>query len=124
MRISDWSSDVCSSDLAFGPVELDLAVVAVPAHRKMAVARERAIFDAVGDEFVDRERQRLRRFVVELDLGTGDGGEPFGRYARQFEFAADGAAELDAADRAAYEPLLRVGQRAPTAGDTVLQTLE
>src|SRR3546814_16511449 len=52
-------------EAAFGPVELDLAVVAVPAHRKMAVARERAIFDAVGDEFVDRERQRLRRFVAE-----------------------------------------------------------
>src|SRR3546814_11119500 len=116
MRISDWSSDVCSSDLAFGPVELDLAVVAVPAHRKMAVARERAIFDAVGDEFVDRERQRLRRFVVELDLGTGDGGEPFGRYARQFEFAADDAAALDAADRAADEHLLRVGTRAHTIG--------
>src|SRR3546814_6143852 len=40
-------------EAAFGPVELDLAVVAVPPHRKMAVARERATFDAVGDEFVD-----------------------------------------------------------------------
>src|SRR3546814_16670587 len=84
-------------EAAFCPVELDLAVVAVPAHRKMAVARERAIFDAVGDEFVDRERQRLCRFVVELDLGTGDGGEPLGRYARHFEFAAADAAELDPA---------------------------
>src|SRR3546814_12250270 len=86
----------------------------------MAVARERAIFDAVGDEFVDRERQRLRRFVVELDLGTGDGGEPLGRYARQFEFAADDAAELDAADRPADRPLIRVGTRGHTAAVTGL----
>src|SRR5690606_23543616 len=50
---------------AFGPVERDLAPVAAPADRELALAGERAIFDAVGDEFVDRERDRLRAFVFE-----------------------------------------------------------
>src|SRR3546814_8860767 len=47
-----------------------------------------------------------------------------GRYARQFEFAADDAAEFDAADRAGDEHLLRVGQRAHTAVEADLEILE
>src|SRR3546814_7043895 len=60
MRISDWSSDVCSSDL----VEIvDILVADGDAHREFGVARCEAverIMDQFGDDRRHRHEQRDR----------------------------------------------------------------
>src|SRR3546814_15351667 len=58
MRISDWSSDVCSSDLiAHQPPDLDMIVGQLAPHRKQQA----------GDQ-IDDLRARLRRHCVAFGL--------------------------------------------------------
>src|SRR3546814_16746712 len=45
MRISDWSSDVCSSDLPIGVVDLDEAFVAQHQRGLAAGAERQRVFD-------------------------------------------------------------------------------
>src|SRR3546814_19914258 len=59
MRISDWSSDVCSSDLVEAPVVTDLAI-ARDGHRALYVIRH-------ADLATNAKRSRLHR----VDLATG-----------------------------------------------------
>src|SRR3546814_11072452 len=73
MRISDWSSDVCSSDLGIGVAEVALqfrpAFVAGTVHRDVAHALEEAV-DARGialarsDMTLDRLARRLPVFRI------------------------------------------------------------
>src|SRR3546814_7832890 len=72
MRISDWSSDVCSSDLAGGVAMGDLAVIddghgLESAVRMRADAARRAVLrrEAVGARIVE-EQERADRFRVAL----------------------------------------------------------
>src|SRR3546814_33129 len=75
MRISDWSSDVCSSDLL--PVD-----VARQRHRVRIVAeRERAILDT--DLFYRREEQLLKRDPGLSDLDFANLGPPVGTHDQQ-----------------------------------------
>src|SRR3546814_506834 len=70
MRISDWSSDVCSSDLY------------------------RDDLDAFFGEFVCRSGKGGKLVVAERTPGTAveqDHPEPTGQVARQMDFAATGA---------------------------------
>src|SRR3546814_5614363 len=86
MRISDWSSDVCSSDLG-DVVEEDgeqiLPVdVARQRHRVRIVAeRERAILDT--DLFYRREEQLLKRDPGLSDLDFANLGPPVGTHDQQ-----------------------------------------
>src|SRR3546814_8093545 len=54
MRISDWSSDVCSSDLNRGDVEL---VAAKSIRRHVGVAKQQ-VGPGVGQYFHDRSEER------------------------------------------------------------------
>src|SRR3546814_8813359 len=56
MRISDWSSDVCSSDLRFGLGAFDEARVAEPSGKRVALLFRRG--DPLGEP---------RAFGVEID---------------------------------------------------------
>src|SRR3546814_2689539 len=67
MRISDWSSDVCSSDLVIGPRVAGL-------HREMAAV-------VAGDADLRRgaeQRARLARVAIVLPEMDAVGAEPFG----------------------------------------------
>src|SRR3546814_20451524 len=65
MRISDWSSDVCPSDLSF-------------------------LRDRMVEDILDRLDSVKRQFSVALDLGTADGSLAAGLRARGMKvFAAD-----------------------------------
>src|SRR3546814_15166451 len=68
MRISDWSSDVCSSDLADGVDLLRLADVKPP-----TVARNMDIeADAIGGIHVDGRRLECRGDDIALLVGDAD----------------------------------------------------
>src|SRR3546814_17291145 len=71
MRISDWSSDVCSSDLATGALESDLGAVAEP----RLVAGQ-----LPGIETGQRQLQLLGQLqqtrLVLLEVDTGQGSNP------------------------------------------------
>src|SRR3546814_7643393 len=86
MRISDWSSDVCSSDLGFGEVEhvvdqaeqVAAAVVDVP--HVLAVARvaqrpQRLLLQQLGesDDGIERRAQLVTHHRQELRLGLAGG---------------------------------------------------
>src|SRR3546814_20973593 len=68
MRISDWSSDVCSSDLlrAGGGERRDPAALARPleTEARSASARHPARFGERGDGIVGEQRKDLRLFVA------------------------------------------------------------
>src|SRR3546814_10963718 len=55
MRISDWSSDVCSSDLASATVDVEVEVLVLD-----------RLVDAVGADGVDRGVQLLAQVIVVL----------------------------------------------------------
>src|SRR3546814_2592729 len=61
MRISDWSSDVCSSDLAFD--DLDVA---------------RAELEALGEQAAGQKKERARR-----ESGTARGRSEEGRVGQE-----------------------------------------
>src|SRR3546814_10508591 len=64
MRISDWSSDVCSSDLVFDAID----------HEALRVAAQRAEH-AHGDN--DRHHELHDRHAQVADAGVHAGGEAF-----------------------------------------------
>src|SRR3546814_18130504 len=74
MRISDWSSDVCSSDLAVDRIDLDVAALAVD-HVAVGIDKEAAVAGVVdlraADARLDREaavagdREIERRFGLD-----------------------------------------------------------
>src|SRR3546814_19168824 len=65
MRISDWSSDVCSSDLASGRNTFQIYTEAMD-----ALARDRALMAGALRKALDRGEFRLL-FQPKLDLATG-----------------------------------------------------
>src|SRR3546814_4442731 len=68
MRISDWSSDVCSSDL----VIIDLA------DRRRAVVPRLVAEMRVGRRRIDFDAEALKRFILVgeiFELGRADEGE-------------------------------------------------
>src|SRR3546814_17558116 len=73
MRISDWSSDVCSSDLDRGPeLGMRLAEVAGIAERGIGQAGiERSV--AIGAELLARRLHPRRPFVFGVAGGAGAG---------------------------------------------------
>src|SRR3546814_2483012 len=79
MRISDWSSDVCSSDLVAGAGE----------------------DDDVGRVFLDRDLHRQREIIGRENLVVEGVIPDFGRIAR--EAAPDMAAPVDHRDRGPAE---------------------
>src|SRR3546814_10321603 len=62
MRISDWSSDVCSSDLTVALAQVDRVALAVGQHLDLDVAR------------VLEELLHVHHVVAERGLGFGLGG--------------------------------------------------
>src|SRR3546814_6145427 len=74
MRISDWSSDVCSSDLLGVDVADEERGVGVAVHAieedrdvevdDVAVGQRSVVGDAVADDLVDGCAQRLREAAV------------------------------------------------------------
>src|SRR3546814_9881728 len=73
MRISDWSSDVCSSDLAQGPERLDHG-----AQPRLVIAeREIGAADRAREQHVADQRQ-LRGRVMEDDVAGGVAGRVIG----------------------------------------------
>src|SRR3546814_4100186 len=76
MRISDWSSDVCSSDLCRGPTEAEreivrqgvqLCAIALDHERRMRVHRQRAFTDALT---ALPNRAAFNAALGALDCGT------------------------------------------------------
>src|SRR3546814_1091891 len=65
MRISDWSSDVCSSDL---PEHHLQCLVGHPPRRGIDDHEARAAIGKGGEETVEQR-------VADIDAGIGDGGE-------------------------------------------------
>src|SRR3546814_6689368 len=90
MRISDWSSDVCSSDLSLGflePLEstsLYLAQAAITQLIELFPADGRSI-DADRDEFnrvIDLEHDRIRDFLIIHYHATTRNDSDFWNYVR------------------------------------------
>src|SRR3546814_19414532 len=83
MRISDWSSDVCSSDLALrflDPAHLDLgSIVLAPGIMAEGTAGQRpgaqtpAIEDPIGGNtrMLEQIGVVMKQFVTEIGLGDG-----------------------------------------------------
>src|SRR3546814_1199824 len=71
MRISDWSSDVCSSDLGTGKFEAGAAECLL--HQRRTVDR----ISVIAAEFVigTEHRQRLAQYYVADEAGAGAVGE-------------------------------------------------
>src|SRR3546814_9729910 len=62
MRISDWSSDVCSSDLSLPKAEIDIADVASSENAGGSVCRERLVVHSpVQADEIEGVAQRLQR---------------------------------------------------------------
>src|SRR3546814_3100787 len=71
MRISDWSSDVCSSDLGEAGVEL----LGIGAHRRVAVDAARGLHGKAQVFQHQRRREAATVIAISGSLGTdaGDG---------------------------------------------------
>src|SRR3546814_4721458 len=88
MRISDWSSDVCSSDL-FAIIERDRGMsFAIPAHDRIACGRNAGLAGKNADADLERtvadlqyahadaQVRRIRHFAPIIDFEAGDDGLP------------------------------------------------
>src|SRR3546814_19154557 len=79
MRISDWSSDVCSSDLVAHRVEIgqDRGAITAARHRRFEPARQRfdrdkAIVERKAADIVDPDRKSVvsgKSVSVRVDIG-------------------------------------------------------
>src|SRR3546814_3509828 len=66
MRISDWSSDVCSSDL-FSPHQMERSILDRPVQVDPALlGRERTIFGGIGAQFVEHESHVQRHLRLKF----------------------------------------------------------
>src|SRR3546814_2399391 len=113
MRISDWSSDVCSSDLRIGTARDEIAsqagddaeraaVVAALRNLQIAVVPRRELEPAFGDEVeesVGRHRRRVMDRADHLFILMRAGDREHTREARtdRFGFLAHAAGDDDAA---------------------------
>src|SRR3546814_4461433 len=86
MRISDWSSDVCSSDLA--PRLDDGEIGGQPRLENIALAAEDFFLFAFGD---DRADARAR---IEADDARAAGAQPLGERALRIEFELEKAGQI------------------------------
>src|SRR3546814_9338101 len=77
MRISDWSSDVCSSDLGRAEVESDAVLLVDPADETADFASHDALHgNGVGRDDMDLElprAERCRDFEPDEDCADDDG---------------------------------------------------
>src|SRR3546814_16262715 len=73
MRISDWSSDVCSSDLQLLLRERPLAAVALQQHARLGDVEGVVLLEAPG---VEAGRQVVGEEVVAGEVEVDDAGEP------------------------------------------------
>src|SRR3546814_8036541 len=118
MRISDWSSDVCSSDLADATEELDVGAVELagpltdPEHVGRAVVPLAGEGVLAGERFLVAEDQRLvaREEVDLVEVGLGLGVDPAGPHEPQRPLDVVGQA-LVALALAARRPELLVPLR-------------
>src|SRR3546814_1139022 len=107
MRISDWSSDVCSSDL--GPVEYQAPTLGIHAHGVAAaeLATEDLLCQRILQLLLDRALERTRA----VDRVEADVAEQVERLVRHLDAdAALGqapfqAAHLDARDQIGRAPV-------------------
>src|SRR3546814_5810091 len=95
MRISDWSSDVCSSDLGLPPIAG--RVRGLPDQQFARLAIGHVVIIGIDDaEFDQRERPSAAlELVLMLEImlvGTKNGGRParFGRPVKLHELAGHG----------------------------------
>src|SRR3546814_2618437 len=103
MRISDWSSDVCSSDLSngnggnalFGPCKVEQAITSItyvggPAYVEPAAgSAERPIFERIRRELMKGQRQKFRLDGRELGVGARDGEQRAVLHADAEQLVAD-----------------------------------
>src|SRR3546814_14957893 len=99
MRISDWSSDVCSSDLSngnggnalFGPCKVEQAITSItyvggPAYVEPAAgSAERPIFARIRRELMTGQRQTFPLDGREIGLGSVGGGGKSGVTGRRLQ---------------------------------------
>src|SRR3546814_16165400 len=90
MRISDWSSDVCSSDLFSHPDDFD-----------------KAIFEGVAAGYFDEERLLAEAKALEEQLARRSRDNPLSKAWDNYHqsLACDDAAVIDAIHRCAMESL-------------------
>src|SRR3546814_9716635 len=97
MRISDWSSDVCSSDLAH-TVDGDVVAGRIAAQVNAVAIAAAAFASAEGDARNGAERVAQREQVLLADrLGGNDGDR-----LRRVEDRGGGLRRLDAVDLRAF----------------------
>src|SRR3546814_16937441 len=76
MRISDWSSDVCSSDLAISEAETRYLCDAVNAYFKRKISPADVVWTYSGvrplyDDAAESAAAATRDYVLQLDHGAG-----------------------------------------------------
>src|SRR3546814_16018030 len=103
MRISDWSSDVCSSDLAH-TVDGDVVAGRIAAQVNAVAIAAAAFASAEGDARNGAERVAQREQVLLADRLGGNDGERLRRVADR----GGGLRRLDAGDRSGER---RVGKQ-------------
>src|SRR3546814_15827594 len=101
MRISDWSSDVCSSDLAFGCV----LALAPGLHHERVVDRHAGHLDALGAELVEMLDE-----AGQVLLGTG-GGERAGDGEKDHLLAVEPADRKSVVERRSVSVRVDLGGR-------------
>src|SRR3546814_20670286 len=96
MRISDWSSDVCSSDLA-SAADLEAAQVAIVGEVARTYFDLRGLQERlrVTRENADNQRETLRLVDARLDAGRGTGFDT-ARARAQLDTTSERIPELEA----------------------------
>src|SRR3546814_7010424 len=98
MRISDWSSDVCSSDLHCGKAVLEIAAAAHVAPATFAAGRGRGVrhrLDLLEDRIAEEVAQRVRfhgmhrRAAVPVERRDIAVVDRYGSVARSEEHTSD-----------------------------------
>src|SRR3546814_4078033 len=104
MRISDWSSDVCSSDLAAALVQLDEASVStIHGFCQRALREFGFIAGSIGDESViDDPREAWVEVAADLWRSANTGGEEGARHLRTLWRSEEHTSELQSLMRISY----------------------
>src|SRR3546814_5922917 len=98
MRISDWSSDVCSSDLNLGSAPGSLLKNVVPVHRRRGRREDDFQFAVVGGEMVARVLYGLCSFLAVLRVDD-DFADAFRNRDQAIAANAASAPHLEFSDR-------------------------